>query len=152
GLPREAAHYAAQRAFGNVTLVKEDVRALWAGTTLETLARDLRFAGRQFRKNPGFTAVAVLSLALGIGANTAIFSILHALVLRRLPVYDPQRLVVVATPFPARDSVRYGLSFTYPFFRDLQDESQTLSGILAFRTSPWSLSTGGVTERITGAT
>ncbi|MGH9631164.1 MAG: ABC transporter permease, partial [Bryobacteraceae bacterium] len=92
---------------------------------------------------PGFTATAVLSLALGIGANTAIFSILHALVLRSLPVADPERLVVVT-----RNET---VSSPYPLFVELRDHSQTLEGVLAFRTTSMRLSKDGETERVIGA-
>jgi predicted permease len=105
-------------------------------------ARDVRYAGRTLLGSPGFTATVVLSLALGIGANTAIFSILHALVLRSLPVSDPERLVVV---------IRNQVSTPYPLFRHLRERSQTLDGVLAFRTAPMRLEVNGVTERVTGA-
>jgi predicted permease len=105
-------------------------------------ARDVRYAGRTLLGSPGFTATVVLSLALGIGANTAIFSILHALVLRSLPVSDPERLVVV---------IRNQVSTPYPLFRHLRERSQTLDGVLAFRTAPMRLEVDGVTERVTGA-
>ena len=104
--------------------------------------RDARYGGRALFASPGFTATVVLSLALGIGANTAIFSILHALVLRSLPVSDPERLVVVT---------RNQVSTPYPLFRYFRERSQTLVGVLAFRTAPMRLEVDGVTERVTGA-
>ena len=93
GLPAEEARYAAHRAFGNLTLVTEDVRAIWSLMWLEGFIRDLKYGTRVLRKNLGFTTVAVLTLALGIGANTAIFSAIDALMLRPLPFSHAERLV-----------------------------------------------------------
>src|ERR1700728_2333497 len=93
GMPPEEAHYAALRKFGTVTRIKEETRDVWSWVWLEQLWRDVRYAMRQLGRNLGFTAVVVLTLGLGIGANTAMFSLLDALILRPLPVRDPQRLV-----------------------------------------------------------
>jgi len=95
---------------------------------------DLRFAFRQLLKNPGFTAVAVLTLALGIGANTAIFTVINALLLRSLPVSNPEELVQVV----ARSEVSEANSFSYPFYKMLRDDGHSLSGLFA---------AGGVGER-----
>ena len=92
GLAASAAGYAARRAFGNTTLVKEDVRAISPWTWVESFFQDVRYGLRQLRKSPGFTTVAVLTLALGIGANTAIFTLIHALLLKSLPVAHPEEL------------------------------------------------------------
>src|ERR1700733_1798171 len=93
GVAPEEAHFAARRAFGNATLVREDVRAVWNAVWLERFARDVRYAARSLRKSPGFAAVAVLTLALGIGANTAIFSAINALMLQPLPFSAADQLV-----------------------------------------------------------
>jgi predicted permease len=95
GLSPEDAHYAARRAFGNTTRMQEDVRATWRGRWFEDFWKDVRYAARNLRKAPGFTAAVVSSLAIGIGANTAIFTIIDAVLLKSLPVRDPGNLVVV---------------------------------------------------------
>src|SRR5215475_6506862 len=94
GMSPEEARYAAVRKFGNVTRVMEDTREVWAIRWLDHLIQDLRFAFRGIRKSPLFATVVVLTLALGIGANTAIFTIIDAVMLRSIPVSDPQHLVV----------------------------------------------------------
>lgn len=95
GLPRDEAHYAALRAFGGVEQLKERERDARGWRWLDDLSRDVRCAVRQLAKSPGFTAVTVLTLALGVGAATALFSALHGILLRPLPFPDADRLVTV---------------------------------------------------------
>src|SRR5215813_8140426 len=96
----------ALREFGNVGLVKEVTREMWGWASLERLIQDLRFGLRILRKNPGVSLIAALSLALGIGANTAIFSIVDATLLRMLPVKEPEALVLFKSL--AREDFSYG--------------------------------------------
>src|SRR5690606_37426005 len=106
--------------------------------TLESLMRDLRYGARQLISNPGFTAVALLSLTLGIGANSAIFQVMNALQLRSLPIPDAEQLVSVDT---APDFFQLGWVtgrhqvFTYSQFEQMATHQQTFSGLLAFATS-----------------
>ena len=95
GLSPEKARQAARRAFGNATLIREQTHEAWGWATLERLAQDLRYAVRQLLRSPGFGIVIVLTLALGIGATTAIFTLVYDVMLRPLPFADPDRLVVV---------------------------------------------------------
>jgi len=95
GMPPEEAHYAALRRFGNVTLAQERSREVWRWNSLETLWQDICYGLRQLRRSPGFTAVVVVTLALGIGANTAIFALMDTVILRRLPVEKPGELFQV---------------------------------------------------------
>jgi predicted permease len=95
GVPTEEARYAALRSFGNPTLISEQTRAVWSWNWLESLARDLRFSVRTLRRTPGFTLIAILVMALGIGANVALFTVVRGVLLKPLPFQDPDRLVML---------------------------------------------------------
>src|ERR1700687_4031319 len=98
GMSRNDALRAVRLERGNLEVTKEVVRNAGWEFLVETLSQDLRFAGRMLRKNPGFAAVAVLTLALGLGANTAIFTVINAVMLRALPVQHPEQLATVGDP------------------------------------------------------
>jgi len=118
---------AARRVFGNTTLIKETVREMWGWASLERFVQDLRYGLRLMARSPGFTAVAVLSLALGIGANTAIFSVFDALLLRTLPVRRPEQLITLTRT----DGRRTGDSISYPMFQNFRNLRQVFSDMSA---------------------
>ena len=113
---------------------------------MDSLIKDIRYAIRGLIKRPGFVAIAVITLALGIGANTAIFSLVNTVLLRSLPVGNPGEIVSVAVR-GKNDSMS---AFSYPNYKDFRDRTDTLSGLLAYRFVPLSLSRGGANERIWG--
>jgi len=135
GVPPEEAHYAARRAFGNTALVQEDVRGVWNAIWLERFARDVKYAARSLRKSPGFAAVAILTLALGIGANTAIFSAINALMLQPLPFTAADQLVRIY-------SIQKGLFNTFANpdgpsaldVRDFAQRSRSFQNMVAYDT------------------
>ena len=124
GMSPEEAYYAALRRFGNVPLTQERSREMWTWTSLETLWQDLRYGLRMLRKDLGFTAVAVLTLALGIGANTAIFSLGNVFMFRPLPVKDAERLAVVAVQYHADDDPG---QLSYLDYQDYRKQSEVFT-------------------------
>src|SRR5689334_9150683 len=111
-----------------------------------------RYTLRSLRKNPGFTAVAVLSLALGIGANTAVFTLLDRLILRSLPVSHPEQLVLITANGPRRGSISTNyddtFTFSYPMYLDFRDRAPSLNGVITWSPISAALSTDGNTERV----
>src|SRR5258707_4404418 len=153
GMAPEEARYAAVRKFGNVMRVKEETREVWSFVWLEQLLQDIQFGFRMLRKFSGFAAVAILTLALGIGANTAIFSLIDAVMLRSLPVENPSQLVLLK--WGARNSPNFrgymssgdcpmdlrpgaanpsGCSFSEPMFREIA-QANVFSATAAFANS-----------------
>jgi predicted permease len=127
GMSSEEARYAALRSFGGVEQVKEIYREQRGLPVIETLFQDARYGLRMLAKNPGFTTVAVVTLALGIGANTAIFSVINAFMLRMIPVKSPDQLVLLSLV----ERPGAGYSFSYPAYQRFQELKQDFAGILA---------------------
>jgi predicted permease len=130
GAPPDEAQYAAQRAFGNVTLVKEDIREMWKRTSLEILLKDGHYALRTLRANPLFTLTAVLSLALGMGANTAIFTLLRVSLWKPLPVKEPHQVFHVMRSQPGSEPDRE-FGYSYVLLRELSEAARSSGDIFA---------------------
>ena len=144
GLAAEEARRQARFEFGGLDQVKEECRYVGGSHIVETLIQDIRYGLRQLRRNPGFTAVAVLTLALGIGANTAIFTVVNGVLLNPLPYPNADRLVALAErlrQFPQ-------LSISYPDFLDWQKLNNSFAGLAAYRHSDLDLTGSGEAERV----
>jgi predicted permease len=145
----EEAHYAALRRFGNVALTEERSREMWGWSWLENRIQDVRYGLRQLRRSPGFTAVAVLTLALGIGANASIFSVVYDVLLKPLPFSHPEQLIWVARtqpPFPPD----WSLPFSGPTFLDLRNQNHVLQDMAAYFWASFSLIGQGQPENVQG--
>ena len=128
GMPPEEAHHAALRKFGNVTRIKEEAREVWSFLWLEQFGQDVRFGLRMLAKNPGFTAASVLALAIGLAANTVIFTAYDAVELRPIQATDPERIVNIDQ---SGFGVRNGQLFSYPAYVYYRDHNTTFSSLIA---------------------
>ena len=154
GMKSRDAAWAARRKFGNLSAVKEDVHRMNTIGFLETLGQDIRYALRLFRLEPGFFTVAILCLALGIGANTAIFHLVDAVRLRSLPVRNPQELVEVELA-EGKGCCSGNFStdrpnFTYALWDQLQTHQQAFSGIFAWAAHHFNTASGGEVRYVQG--
>src|SRR5215475_4443952 len=141
GMTPEEASYAAIRSFGGVERVKEESRDERGVRLLEEIWQDLRYGARMLLKQPGFTVVAVITLALGIGANTAIFSVVNSFLLRPLAVAQPERLV----------RIRLGGSHTsFPNYRDLAEQTEAFSAVAAHSVGQFNLGQGEAMGKVLG--
>lgn len=146
GMSPEEARRAAEREFGRSSRLMEQSRETWSFALLDSLLSDVRLGFRALRMRPGFTAVALISLGLGIGANTAVFTLVNEAFLRPLPVRASEELVSLTNAssrqmFPA---------FSYPNYEDFRDRSEAFSGLIGYRFAPLSVSHDGVAERMWG--
>jgi predicted permease len=148
GLDRAMARSASVRLMGNVTLAREDARQVWIGRAYDRTRQDTRFAFRSLRRNVSFTAIAVLTLALGIAANSAMFSVIDAILLRPLPYADPDRLVLVWTADPARN-IHEGAT-SYLTLNDWRGANKSFADLAFWRERAGNITGGGVPERVVG--
>ena len=146
GMSEEEARHDAKRRFGNTSLMKEDARAMDVIGWIETLGQNFRYAARMLRRSPGFTPVAILTLALGIGANVATFTVVHAVLLSPLPFPHPEQLVRVYDDLRGSNSQDVGMSV--PELWDLRDKSGVFQDISVVWPFDANLTGGDHPERI----
>jgi len=161
GIPERDARSQARREFGNATRMAEEGRAVWAWTWLEQLTQDLRYSFRTLCRAPAFTAVAILSLAFGIGGNTAVFSLLDGVMLKNLPVPNPQQLRILTWPrdkgVPMDNHSGYTIphpvtgqlvsgSFSYPAYLTFRDHVPEFEGLVAFAARQFTVTANSLTD------
>ena len=146
GMSRREATASARRAFGNLTLIEHNSREVWQWPSIESVFADVRYALRMLRKTPGFTLIAVTILALGIGSNTAVFSLIDALLLRSLAVPGPQELVKISFGLPGKPGPLSG-----PMFDRLRERQSSFTDLFAWTNSPMVLTENGVSQAIQAA-
>src|SRR5213593_2084003 len=144
GLPEPEARRQAALELGGITQVREEVRDIWLTQWLRDFAYDLHFSARSFLRSPSFTAAAVLSLALGIGATTAIYSLHDQVILHALPVDHPERLVLIDwNGFQMAETFGSENVMSYPICGDLQQQKRFFDGVFCRAATTINLSTGG---------
>jgi hypothetical protein len=137
-MSREEAVRKARLETGSIEALKEDVRDVGWEAAIESFIQDVQYGIRMLRKNPAFTSIAMLALALGIGANTAMFSVIEAVLLRPLPYSNPNELVRVASTWQ-RGGITTPYSSSPPDFFDWRDQNHSFSSMFAYRTSEYAL-------------
>jgi len=154
GMSPKEARYAALRKFGNVTRVKEDTREVWSVIWLDQLLQDVRFGFRMLWRSPGLTTAAVLAIALGIGVNVGVFSVLNGAALRLLPIPRADQVVSVNQIFHGRTPRNtHGETsmFSYPEYLDYRDHNHVFSGLVAYEPFVEATLSGGKVQQILGA-
>lgn len=149
GMSRKEAAHAARREFGNETLIEEDSREIWKWPTIENFLMDVRYGLRMLRKNPGFTTVAVLTLALGIGANTAIFAVVNAVLLRPLPFKQPSQLMMLFEGIPKLGFPKMG--FSAPDFAVFERAQKSFESVGVYQNKYFNISGDREPERLMAA-
>ncbi|MFZ0591204.1 MAG: permease prefix domain 1-containing protein, partial [Bryobacteraceae bacterium] len=134
GMPPEEAKFAAQRLAGSISLYKEECRDARGTGFIENFVRDLRYSIRTLRRTPLFTVVAIVTLALGIGANTTVFTFVENILLRSFPARNPEQLVAL--------NWQDAINMSYPNYVDFRDRNTVLSGLIADRFNPVNMSLG----------
>src|SRR5436190_18711970 len=144
GLPEPEARRGVALELGGATQVREEVRDMWLTRWLRDFVYDLRFSARSFRRSPSFTATAVLSLALGIGSTTALYSLIDQVVFRALPVDHPERLVLIDwNGFQNAETLGTANLMSYPICQDLQQQKEFFDGVFCRAVTTINFSSGG---------
>ena len=151
GMSADEARHAALRAFGNPAALRDQACETWSWNGVERVLQDIRFATRQIVRAPGFAVIAILTLGLGIGANTAVFTLTHALLLQTLPVRDPGELVRLAIDMTAVNKNRHDVPLNLPMIEAIQKQSRSLYDVFAWCVYDFPFKDGSVNGGIHGA-